>query len=855
VTAPHTEDPGVVQNWLDDGSTLRHENACHGGEPAQARGTNNKQPGNSTIAAADRGAILKTLGRLCGPDAIIELRAIYSKGRKRTDAGYFDFGHRAALADAAVRLNKKGAAIYFTLNAIDPQLLGRYCNRIEEYAGATATDANVIRRLWLLLDFDPIRPKDTSATDDQLEDAKALAGVVYLALKAEGWPDPIQATSGNGVHLLYPIDLPNDDASRDLVKAVLAGLAARFDTATVKLDKAVYNAARITKLYGTVATKGDSTPAAPHRLSKIVVAPARGAVVTVDQLRAAAPVPTVNPKRQTRDPGTRRTRFDLDDFLGRLGIDYEHDTHEGRDRYRLARCPFNEEHGKGDAAIFRSADGVLGFKCFHDGCVGNDWQALRTLVDGLRPGPRGHSGDDFQGGPGMGGDPGPWGAAEAPGDFPDDDGIRPLHGKRDTLEPVASLIKVPMDSMMVPRPPPRFAVDGYFPLGLVTLLGAHGGAGKSILALIWAALVACGAAFAGHGAICGRALFVSLEDGADMVLDRLRKIVVAYGLDQDAVMANVSILDGSTGNCALVLEQAYGKRLTATPLMAEIRAAADVCALVIIDNASDAFVGNENDRGQVRTFMRMLGELARSSDAAVLLLAHIDKNAAKYGAQGNSYSGSTAWHNSARSRLALTEQNGVIELVQEKLTVARKCAPVTLAWNDAGVLVPAVGGTGTGTLLTDAADVLAAIRAAEPAGINVPTGRTGPATTLHVLSTLAELPNTLRGPQGRDRFWRALGHLLTTGTIRKEPYRTPSRKQAERFCASSPVAPPAEDPFGAPDQGESAPDNVCAPFPPYPPIEPAQGRAGPIGFGTGANWSEPAQPAQPEGSHSDVEAF
>ena len=84
----------------------------------------------SAIPQPDRAAILRALEALFDPADVIELRVLH-KGRKRTDAGYFDCEHREEqLADAAVRLNAEGAAVYVTLNPIDPQLLGRYCNRI-----------------------------------------------------------------------------------------------------------------------------------------------------------------------------------------------------------------------------------------------------------------------------------------------------------------------------------------------------------------------------------------------------------------------------------------------------------------------------------------------------------------------------------------------------------------------------------------------------------------------------------------------------------------------------------------------------------------------------------------------------
>ncbi|MEF8753333.1 MAG: YfjI family protein [Accumulibacter sp.] len=339
------------------------------------------------IPQPDPATILSALAALFQPDDVVELRSFAKGGRKRTDAGYFDGGNRQALAEHAVRLNKTGGAVYVTLNPIDPQLLSRYANRIEHGAQATTTDAQVTRRRWLLLDFDPARPTDTSATDAQLEHAKAAARVCWQALRAEGWPDPLVAESGNGTHLLYALDLPNDTESRDLVKGALAGLAARFDTDQVKLDQSVFNAGRIIKLYGTVATKGDHTPLAPWRLSQLVATPERSAVVTADQLRAWIPAKTATPLAQSasHQPGNGQLgAFDLDNFLVRLGIAAEQDIHEGSDRFKLAHCPFNPEHGKGEAAIFRKTSGALGFKCQHNSCSGKRWEDVRALVDGAR---------------------------------------------------------------------------------------------------------------------------------------------------------------------------------------------------------------------------------------------------------------------------------------------------------------------------------------------------------------------------------------------------------------------------------------------------------------------------------------
>lgn len=325
----------------------------------------------------DTAEIRKALDILCGP-AVVEIRALH-KRKKRTDAGYYDENHREDLVTAAVKLNKEDAAVYITLNPVDPQLLGRYNNRVEQFAKDTATDANVTRRHWLLIDVDPIRPKNTASTDKQLDQAKDTAREIFNHLKGCGWPTPVVAESGNGMHLLYRVDLINDNESRDLIKGSLAALASRFDNDAVTVDRSVFNAARIIKLYGTVATKGDHTGSAPWRLSKITAIPEDLLIVSVDQLRALAPVqsPMVLSARQVTG-----SAFCLEAFLVRQGIPYQQDQHNGRDRFKLDSCPFNQDHGKGDAAIFRDANGVFAFKCFHNECADKTWRDVRELVDG-----------------------------------------------------------------------------------------------------------------------------------------------------------------------------------------------------------------------------------------------------------------------------------------------------------------------------------------------------------------------------------------------------------------------------------------------------------------------------------------
>jgi len=252
-------------------------------------------------------------------------------------------------------------------------------------------------------------------------------------------------------------------------------------------------------------------------------------------------------------------------------------------------------------------------------------------------------------------------------------------------------------------------------------------------------------------------------------------------------------------------------------------------SLIVIDNASDAFDGNENDRRSVRAFMRLLARLARENDAAVVLLAHIDKHAAKYGAAGNTYSGSTAWHNSARSRLALIAgHDGTIELRHEKNNHGKLAAPVELRWNADGVLVPGMASTRATTGrdvvrdATDDAGVLAALRAAQIAGQDVIANRMGSNTAQIMLSTFADLPEVLRGSRGRNRFWAAVDRLTKDKRAALEQFQNSNRKSRTRLVLTS--APHSTPPYTPSESGALG----CAPLSPALHSTAAQSGAGEV---------------------------
>lgn len=219
--------------------------------------------------ALDREEILRALNILIDPGQTFELRSLPS-GRSRVCKG----SGLAAAVEAAFDLSdEKG--LYWCLNPVRQDLIG------------AASNKDVLSRRWLLIDVDTQRAdKDSNATEAEKESARLVANaLVDYLVGALGWPHPVLIDSGNGFHLLFRIDLPNDKLSQQICRDVLKTLASKFDTAEVHVDQAVHNAARISKLPGSYARKGEHSAERPHRLSRILFVPEQG-IVSVKQLKA-----------------------------------------------------------------------------------------------------------------------------------------------------------------------------------------------------------------------------------------------------------------------------------------------------------------------------------------------------------------------------------------------------------------------------------------------------------------------------------------------------------------------------------------------------------------------------------------
>ena len=185
--------------------------------------------------------------------------------------GYFDNGESFGKAAAALE-NKKAPGIYFTLNPAVPDLLARAANRLKASGPKPmqTTDKDIACIRWLPIDIDPKRPAGISSTEEELKLAIKTRDKIARWLKKEYKATGIPAVSGNGAHLVIRLkDMPNTDENKQKIKRALQGINEKFGDKKVDIDLAVFNPARIWKLYGTTARKGDHIPVRPHRVSYI----------------------------------------------------------------------------------------------------------------------------------------------------------------------------------------------------------------------------------------------------------------------------------------------------------------------------------------------------------------------------------------------------------------------------------------------------------------------------------------------------------------------------------------------------------------------------------------------------------
>lgn len=304
---------------------------------------------------------------------LFEVRVL--KG-KTTISGYFTDVETLAKAFNKIGLN--GANVFYTLNAIDPSCYSREQHDKFVQSKTTTSDADIVAYQWMLIDLDPVRKSGISSTRDELMAAYERGNQIVDYLRERSFLAPVMACSGNGIHLLYAVSLANNDDNKRLIENCLKALAFLFNDGIVEVDTSVFNPARISKLYGTMAQKGSSTKDRPHRMSKIISVPPVREVVKKELLEGlAAEYP-----QEAAVTRIKKTSFDLEGWLDQYGLRV-HAVKEWKDatRYVLEECPFDSNHKAPDATIIQMRSGAICFKCLHNSCSGHDWRELRLRYE------------------------------------------------------------------------------------------------------------------------------------------------------------------------------------------------------------------------------------------------------------------------------------------------------------------------------------------------------------------------------------------------------------------------------------------------------------------------------------------
>jgi hypothetical protein len=344
-----------------------------------------------------------------GPGRITEVRALFAKDQPNSPYSYTLGGYFSDIEAAIKAILNIGWAsgIYIIPNKCDSDLLARINNRLVKLGKGDSTGDNaIIDRNYLLIDLDPARIAGISSSEQEHLLALCHAQIIAAYLRSKGWPDPLEADSGNGAHLMYRIDLPREDGG--LVQRCLKSLDQIFSNDRIKVDTSVYNPARIWKCYGTPARKGDGTTERPHRMARLLKVPNEFNVVQNALLEGLAsefkeeskeepknpPKPDSSKKSSNQSnvpppaPNKGGGTYDLEGFMLRNYPDAHGPVPYagGGQIWTLKDCFFRPGDGS-TMFVLKLPNGAISAGCQHDTCpgsksTGNHWKELREHFEG-----------------------------------------------------------------------------------------------------------------------------------------------------------------------------------------------------------------------------------------------------------------------------------------------------------------------------------------------------------------------------------------------------------------------------------------------------------------------------------------
>ena len=324
---------------------------------------------------------------LLDDNGVVELRV--SDGYA-WNSGYYD-DVELLLHDIAHH-SELGFDVYSSLNS--PSHC-RVTNRIYPTTKALR-DADIEQYTRLLIDLDPVRSTSPSS-EDELDRAREAARKIHALMQGYDFPEPAWACSGNGIHLIYRVEITEADKFHPQWKQTLRGLKNMMQLKDVELDTSVANPAQICRAYGSINYKGAGSHDKAFRQSKIWLptpyeSVSRSALrafseACIQSITVHSTAHSINPNRVKRDASKPHGKGDyktLDavgwfKWLGLYRFSCNPDKH-------AIVCPWSAEHtggGEHDAAtstvLFTDSNYPV-FHCKHNSC---EDRRLFDVIDSL----------------------------------------------------------------------------------------------------------------------------------------------------------------------------------------------------------------------------------------------------------------------------------------------------------------------------------------------------------------------------------------------------------------------------------------------------------------------------------------
>jgi hypothetical protein len=527
-------------------------------------------------ATADLRAFLSSLGH--AEAAGVTEVCVFQEGDVPTHLGYFSDLDAAVKAIAA---QDGRGNIFVTLNPAIPAMLARANNRLVEGSFKKklkrTKDTEIHRDCWFVLDVDPERPSGISSTNDEKREAHEVAKAVRDWLLSIGVPTSAIMTcdSGNGAYVIVrTLDCKLTDEHIDRKKSFLNFVADQFDAPQVKIDRTVYNPARLIGALGAMKVKGEDIPERPHRRSAVFTVagepfdPAKEQRCEPFDLYDLAvkimPGPNTNAKTGAQSTkGNGKVWFDC-----RLIADKLSNPKQTANGFTKYDCPNCRHPGK---FWIKEVDGKSG--CYESSSV-CDWRKLRDKIREIALA----AGIEV--------------AAQSNGAKAEED---PLDLK------VRRMADVQVES-----------VDWLWNLriarGYLTIVEGIEGEGKSTVLVAIAAAVTCGQGlkdmvFDGPGNV----LWLSAEDGLSTML---KPRLLSAGADCTRVFASEQPFTLDDKGFQALREQLAIHRPT----------------MVVIDPVFAYTKGDPSKGADARACTNLLKQLAEEFDCAIVLVRHLGKS-------------------------------------------------------------------------------------------------------------------------------------------------------------------------------------------------------------------------------------